>query len=133
MKKLITLSEKVDLLAIAYNLNGGAFVMQEAYELIEYKRFLDQPLTEEMFNGDKAIFGGFNTKEGSYLSKLFEVVFYSDNHLITYSKDRIDDKSKIVSIEVCVIKNKYIVSSKGYVKTLHELAELTKENQLELK
>jgi len=42
MKKLITLGEKVDLLEIAYNLNGGVFVMQEVNELIEYKRFLDQ-------------------------------------------------------------------------------------------
>ena len=121
MKKLITLSEKVDLLAIAYNLNGGAFAMQEVSELIEYKRFLDQPLTKEMFVVDKAIFVGFEICNLGYKSK---------THLIQWI-------NTYVAVSLCVV----YVSGQFYEcignlplsAPINDLAELTKSNPLELK
>ena len=118
MKKLITLGEKVDLLEIAYNLNGGAFVMQEVNELIEYKRFLDQPLAKEMFVGDKAIFDGFKDVMGQAVNKSKSISIYFGGN--------------ITGIEHKQVANWNKLSIKGN-RTLHDLAELTKANQLELK
>ena len=122
MKKLITLGEKVDLLAIAYNLNGGAFVMQEAFELIEYKRFLDQPLAKEMFEGDKAIFVGFRKGRD-----LMEHVF---------TNNELNVKILFMNDGTCI----ECIDSFGYLKNfaikdakIHDLAELTKSNPLTLK
>ena len=116
MKKLITLGEKVDLLEIAYNLNSGAFVMQEVSELIEYKRFLDQPLTEEMFKGDKAIFVGWIKRtfaSTDYWVKDDMLVFIARGH-ITFSRKEWEGSYKEIY-------------------TLHDLAELTKSDPLTLK
>jgi len=121
MKKLITLGEKVDLLEIAYNLNGGVFVMQEVSELIEYKRFLDQPLTKEIFVVDKAIFVGFEICNLGYKSK---------THLIQWM-------NTYVSISLCVVyggEEAYEwIGILPLSAPINDLAELTKENQLELK
>ena len=123
MKKLITLSEKVDLLAIAYNLNGGVFVMQEAYELIEYKRFIDQPLTKEMFEGDKAIFVGFEN-----ITKGNDFTIYSNGFLDVYFQYMMNG-----CINSFCCSSDPIINDTERIDTLHDLAELTKENQLELK
>jgi hypothetical protein len=121
MKKLITLGENVDLLEIAYNFNGGVFVIQEVYDLIEYKRFLDQPLTKEMFEGDAAIFVGFEICNLGYKSK---------THLIEFM-------NTYVSISLCVVyygEEVYeCIGNLPLSAPLHDLAELTKANQLELK
>ena len=133
MKKLITFSEKVDLLAIAYNLNGGAFVMQEAFELIEYKRFLDQPLAKEMFEGDKAIFVGMKKKPKKSLQFLHEASFYSDIFCISFFEPYVFEGSEVRKMDAYTIEDGWKVRNQGFIKTIHDLAELTKENQLELK
>jgi hypothetical protein len=118
MKKLITLNETVEVLERLVSRKQisrtRAFKM-----LLEEKRFLDQPLTKEMFDGDKAIFVGFEHKE-RFLTRFLKnedwsIYFNNSNGDFRLLRSRNDFK---------VYYN---------TTTLHDLAELTKANQLELK
>jgi hypothetical protein len=61
MKKLITLNETVEVLERL--VSSKQISRTKAFNmLLEEKRFLDQPLTKEMFVGDKAIFVGFRKR-----------------------------------------------------------------------
>ena len=126
MKKLITLSKKVDILELAYNVNGGSFVMQEVNELIDYKRFLDQPLTKEMFEEKTAIFEGAFTRQGESnlsLSGGFKfgeyVIFFTPS--TNYPNFSLYSENSKCRTFIC------------YPSSLHDLAEITKENPINLK
>jgi len=111
MKKLITLNETVEVLERL--VSRKQISRTKAFNmLLEHKRFLDQPLTKEMFVGDKAIFVGFEAIENP--NTISEIEYFSNK---------------------CVVKflRSYVLNGEKINKVLHDLAELTKSNQLELK
>jgi hypothetical protein len=120
MKKLITPNEKLKELDNLF-LKGEITIHQFRIKMMEYFTFLDQLLTKEMFNGDKAIFVGFRM--------LGSVISYKD-----------DSKALLIFAVSGQLAWDYI-NEKGMQEThyfkenanLHDLAELTKSNQLELK
>ena len=118
MKKLITLNETVEVLERL--VSSKQISRTKAFNmLLDHKRFLDQPLTKEMFEGDEAIFVGF--RKGNSLG----VEYYSNGVWIVYINE--------ISESVFVSVKSYSLAMSNYfdLKNLHDLAELTKENQLE--
>jgi hypothetical protein len=120
MEKLITLSEIIEGLESAIKRNK----MSRTYAfniLIEKKAKLDQLLTEEMFEGETAIFEGFR--------RIGNVITYKD-----------DSKALLIFAVSGRLAWDYI-TEKGmqethYFKespTLHDLAQITKDNPITLK
>ena len=116
MKKLITLNETVEVLEGLVSRKQISRTM--AFKmLLEEKRFLDQPLTKEMFDGDKAVFVGFKREmQHIFYNPInrIRIIFFADGVGFEYrNKKGYEDDTNFES------------------PTLHDLAELIKANQLE--
>jgi hypothetical protein len=129
MKKLITLNETVEVLERL--VSSKQISRTKAFNmLLEHKRFLDQPLTKEIVEGDNALLVGFKVVSDKYTANrdyYFNGVFLIGNiedeaflRVWKYSKSgKYNGGLPYLGGLPCLL--------------LHDLAELTKKNQLELK
>lgn len=131
MKKLITPNEKLKELDNSF-LKGEITIHQFRIKMMEHFTFLDQPLAKEMFVGDKAIFVGFEVIENP--NTISEIEYFSNKCVVKFLRSYVLNGEKINKVLAYSIKtNNWEAGEEKLIKTLHDLAELTKSNQLELK
>jgi len=92
----------------------------------------DTPITEDLFNGDNPLFEGFEKKNND--DRLVASAYYTPRFCIFFYKPYEFEGETTIKVQAYTIKeNGWQVDKEEFIKSLYDLAELTKSNPLKLK